>query len=110
MDVACALLAISYILFDVLDLDGSNTCRFVARTSRLNNTVAEVTSEIQIDDSQEPTDLRLDRRLLPAHLSNAFAELHRLNTLPIRLTATARSHGDRGCRPEHPVTDPSPDH
>src|SRR5262245_19757223 len=109
-DVACALLAISYVLFDVLDLDGSNTCRFVARTNRLNNVVAEVTSEIQIDDSQELTDLRLDARLHPAHLSTEFTGLHQPNTLAIPLTKTARSHGDRGCRPDHPVTDLSPDH
>ena len=108
-DIVCTLLVIFYVLFDVLDLDGSDTCRVVAQTVH-SAMVAEADSEFQIDDSLKTIDPRSDPVLLPAHLSSEFTGPHQVEALAFPLSAIARSHGDRGCRPELSATDASPYH
>ena len=103
------MLIVFYILFDVLDLDGSGTCRVVAQANH-SGLVAETDSEFQIDDSLELRDLRIDPALLPAHLSREFTAPRQAEALAFPLSVSARSHGDRGCRPEHPAANVSPDH
>ena len=107
-DIVCVLLVFFYILFDVLDLDDSNTCRVVAQTDH-SAMVAETDSEFR-DDYLELIDQRIDLPLLPVHLSSEFIGPHQLEALTFPLSAIARSHGDRGCRPEPSATDASPYH
>lgn len=108
-DIVCALLVVFYILFEVLDLDGSDTYRVVAQTAH-TAMVAEADSEFQIDDSLELRDLRIAPRLIAAHLSRQFTEPLQVTAWAFPLFASERSHGGRGCHPEPTSTDAAPDH
>ena len=108
-DIVCALLVVFYILFEVLDLDGSDTYRVVAQTVH-SAMLAEADSEFRIDDSLELRDLRINPRLIAAHLSSQFIEPHQVTALTFPLSGCDRYHGGRGCHPEPPSTDAAPDH
>jgi hypothetical protein len=108
-DIVCALLVVFYILFEVLDLDGSDTYRVVAQTVH-SAMLAEADSEFRIDDSLELRDRRINPRLIAAHLSSQFTEPLQVTVFAFPLTVSDRSHGDRGCRPEQTTTGAAPDH
>jgi hypothetical protein len=91
--VVSILLVFSYILFDVLDLDGSNIHRLPAPAKR-TVIVAVVPSGTQIN-SFEDSELRNDFTLLVADRSGLDVRPSRAKGLSSSALGTARSHGYR---------------
>jgi hypothetical protein len=90
----CILLVFAYVLFDVLDLDGSNFSRLLATVERAA-IVAEVPDAVPLNYSPEKSESCGDTSLFFPDLSGSYArpcwaELLRASTL-----GTARSHGYR---------------
>jgi len=108
-DVACALLVVFYVLFDVLDLDGSNACR-IANHQDHSAMVGETDADFRLDDSLELTSSQSAVFLLVGQNSNELTSPRRTKGSAFPLSSAGRSHGDRGCRPEQTATDTSPDH
>jgi hypothetical protein len=108
-DVACALLVIFYILFDVLDLDGSDTCR-IANHGDHSAMVGETDADSRLDDSLELTSSQSAINPLVGQNSNEFTRPRRAKASAFSLSGAGGSHGDRGCRPELTATDASPYH
>jgi hypothetical protein len=108
-DVACALLVIFYILFDVLDLDGSNVCRIGVHRD-YSAMVGEADADFRLNDSLKLTSSQSAVIPLVGQNSIEFADSRRAKASAFPLSVAGRSHGDRGCRQEHTATDTSPDH
>ena len=108
-DVACALLVIFYILFDVLDLDGSNVCRIGVHRD-YSAMVGEADADFRLDESLKLTSSQSAVFPLVGQNSNELTSPRRTQASALALSVAVRSHGDRGCRPEHTATDTSPDH
>ena len=105
--VVCALLVFSYILFDVLDLDGSNFSRLLATVERAA-IVAEVPDAVPLNYSPEKSESRGDTSLFFPDQSGSYtrpcwSELLRASTL-----GTARSHGYRVGLARNSLSDSSP--
>jgi hypothetical protein len=104
--VLSILLVFFNILFDVLDLDGSNFLRLLAPVKR-TVTVAVVPSGTQINYSFEHSELR-DIALLLANRSRLNAGLPRAEVLSSSPLGTARSHGYRVGLARNSLPDSSP--
>jgi hypothetical protein len=90
----CVLLVFSYILFDVLDLDGSNFSRLLATVERAA-IVAEVPDAIPLNYSPEKSESWGDTSLLFANRSGLYGWPHWAQLLRASPLGTARSHGYR---------------
>jgi hypothetical protein len=105
-DVGFAFLLIFYVLFDVLDVDGSNICRITIDGH--HPVLTGIESDIRSDDLVES---------IGAH--SAPIVIHRLvghsppspaTHLLLPLSPSTRFHGDRGCRSDADASDAPPDH
>ena len=105
--VVSMLLVFSYILFDVLDLDGSNIHRLPAPAKR-TVIVAVVPSGTQINYSSEQSELRGDNSLLFADRSAECSRPPWAELLRASLLGTARSHGYRVGLARNSLPDSSP--
>jgi hypothetical protein len=92
--VVCALLVFSYILFDVLDLDGSNFSRLLATVERAA-IVAEVPDAIPLNYSPEKSEIWGDTSVLFTDQSGRCARLCWIELSRASPLGTARSHGYR---------------
>ena len=92
--IVCVLLVFSYILFDVLDLDGSNFSRLLAAVER-TAIVAEVPDAIPLNYSAEKSESWGDTSLLSTEQSGLYARLCWTELLRASRLGTARSHGYR---------------
>lgn len=101
------LLLFSYILFDVLDLDGSSIHRLPAPAKR-TVIVAVVPSGTQINYSFEHSEPRDGIALLFADRSRLNAWLPRAEVLSSSPLGTARSHGYRVGLARNSLPDSSP--
>src|SRR5881392_4441752 len=90
--VACMLLVFSYILFDVLDLDGSNLPRLLTLVTRAV-IVGETVAVIDLQDSRKPAAPSRNIELLFTDLFEKCSRLRRQTTASG--LDSARSHGHR---------------
>src|SRR5215831_20009527 len=90
--VVCALLVFSYILFDVLDLDGSNFSRLLATVERAA-IVAEVPDAIPLKYAPEKSEFWGDTSLLFTDQSGLYVRRYCAELLRASAFGTARSHG-----------------
>ena len=102
--VACMLLVFSYILFDVLDLDGSNLPRLLTPVTRAV-IVAETVAVIDLQDSRKPAAPWGSVALLFTDLFEKCSRLRRQTTASG--LDSARSHGHRVGLPRDSVADPA---
>jgi hypothetical protein len=92
--VVCMLLVFSYILFDVLDLDGSNSPSFATPLER-SVIVAEVLPEIQIAYSSDRVERLQNIAVLFADRSREYARFQITKVHRSSLLDSARAHGYR---------------
>src|SRR5215813_4326871 len=90
----CILLVFSYVLFDVLDLDGSNFSRLLATVERAA-IVAEVPDGIRLNCSPEKSEIWGNTALFFPDLSASYARLCWIELSRASPLGTARSHGYR---------------
>ena len=103
----CVLLVFSYILFDVLDLDGSNFPKLLMRVERAV-VVAVVPSTTQLNYSSEESELFGDISVLFADRSAEYSRplwVELLRASPLNKT---RSHGYRVGLARNSLPDSSP--
>jgi hypothetical protein len=105
--VVCALLVFSYILFDVLDLDGSTFARLLATVERAA-IVAEVTDAILLNYSPEKSESWGDTSLLLTDQSGLCARLYWTELLRALPLGATRSHGYRVGLARNSLPDSSP--
>ena len=105
--VVCALLVFSYILFDVLDLDGSNFSRLRATVER-TAIVAEVPDAIPLNCALEKSKSWGDTSLLFTDQSGLYARPYWAALLRASALGTARSHGYRVGLARNSLPDSSP--
>ena len=105
--VVCALLVFSYILFDVLDLDGSNFSRLLATVERAA-IVAEVPDAVPLNYSPEKSESRGDTSLFFPDQSGLYGRLYWTDLLRASPLGTARSHGYRVGLARNSLPDSSP--
>jgi len=103
----CILLVFSYVLFDVLDLDGSNFSRLRATVERAVS-VAEVPDAVPLNYSPEKSESWGNTSLFFPDQSGSYtrpcwSELLRASTF-----GTARSHGYRVGLARNSLSDSSP--
>jgi hypothetical protein len=90
----CVLLVFSYILFDVLDLDGSNFSRLLATVERAA-IVAEVPDAIPLNYSPEKSESGGDTSLLFTDPLGLYARLYWTVLSRASPLGATRSHGYR---------------
>src|SRR5262245_7404007 len=105
--IFCVLLVFSYILFDVLDLDGSNFPKLLMRVERAV-VVAVVPSTTQLNYSSEESELCGDISLLFADRSGEYSRPLWVELLTASPLGTARSHGYRVGLARNSLPDSSP--
>ena len=105
--VVCALLVFSDILFDVLDLDGSNFSRLLATVERAA-IVAEVPDSIPLNYSPKKSESWGDISLLFTDQSGLYARPHWVELLRASTLGTTRSHGYRVGLARNSLPDSSP--
>jgi hypothetical protein len=105
--VLCTLLVFCYILFDVLDLDGSNFSRLLATVERAA-IVAEVPDAIPLNYSPEKSESWGDNSLLFTDQSGLCAQLYRKELLRASPLGATRSHGYRVGLARNSLPDSSP--
>jgi hypothetical protein len=108
-DIVCAFLLIFYVLFDVLDLDGSNVCRIANRQDH-SAMVGEGDAEFRLDNSLELTSSQSAVFPPVGQSPNEFTSPRRAKASAFSLSVAGRSHGDRGCRIETSAAGASPYH
>lgn len=107
INVISILLVFSYILFDILDLDGSSIRRTPAPVKR-TVIVAVVPSETQISYSFERSELRNDFTFFLADRPGLDVRPARAERLRSSALGTARSHGYRVGLARSSLPDSSP--
>jgi hypothetical protein len=105
--VVCALLMFSYILFDVLDLDGSNFSRLRATVER-TAIVAEVPDAITLNYSPEKSESRGDTALLFLDQAGSCTRPYWAELLRASPLGAARFHGYRVGLARNSLPDSSP--
>ena len=103
--IASMLLVFSYILFDVLDLDGSDFPRPRAPVER-NVVVAEVPKEIKQAYLSERTELWVDHSVLVPAMSGESVQVRPTRTLTFSPLDSARTRGYRIALPRSSPSDP----
>jgi hypothetical protein len=107
--MVCALLVIFYVLFDVLDLDGSDFSRLFnsAHQSKLD---AVVRAEAELDISAEQfVPLRAKSDILATNASE-HAQPRSSDNVQFSLLRSARAHGYRQGLARNSPFDAPPDH
>jgi hypothetical protein len=108
--VVCVLTAISYILFDVLDLDGSNFSRLMAPMER-SITVAEAPSATELVGSSELATRRVNiQHTRPTDRFEGLNFSSQTRTFGFSGVDSARSHRYRVDLSRDSIADASPDH
>lgn len=103
--IVCMLLVFSYILFDVLDLDGSDFPRPRAPVER-NVVVAEVPKEIKQAYLPDRTELWVDHSVLVPAMSGESVHVRLTRALTFSPLDSARTRGYRIALPRSSPSDP----
>jgi hypothetical protein len=103
--IVSMLLVFSYILFDVLDLDGSDFPRPRAPVER-NVVVAEVPKEIKQAYLSERTELWVDHSVLVPSVSGESVHVRLARMLTFSPLESARTRGYRIALPRSSPSDP----
>ena len=103
--IVCMLLVFSYILFDVLDLDGSNFPRPRAPVER-NVVVAEVPKDIKQAYLPDETELWVDHLALVPAISGESIHVSLTRALTFSPLDFARTRGYRIALPRSSPSDP----
>ena len=103
--IVCMLLVFSYILFDVLDLDGSDFPRPRAPVER-NVVVAEVPKEIKQAYLPDRTELWVDHSVLVPAMPGGSVQVRLTRTLTFSPLDSARTRGYRIALPRSSPSDP----
>src|SRR5262245_21854635 len=109
VDVTCALLVIFYVLFDVLDLDGSDFSRVFncAHQTKLD-ALARTEAELDVSAKQFVA-VNTSASLLTTDASE-YAQLRRSDNVQFSLLGDARAHGYRMGLARNSPFDAPPDH
>jgi hypothetical protein len=99
------LVVFSYILFDVLDLDGSDFPRPRAPVER-NVVIAEVPKDIKIAYCLDGTEFWVEHSLLVPAISGEAASVRLTRLLAFLPLDSARTHGYRVALPRSSPSDP----
>ncbi len=105
--VVCALAVFSFVLFDILDIDGSDFPSLPIPVER-SVVVAEVPSDTQCHDSPEPAELWGNSSLLFLDRSGEYARLEQTKALRFSPLDSSRAHGYRVGLPRDLLPDFSP--
>ena len=108
-DVACAVLVVFYVLFDVLDLDGSDLTRF-NHTARSTSFQAYMSSELDLDFSSHKLESLNDDSIYFLIPSTAVGNGKWVETSQYSLLNNARDHGYRPGLARNSLPDKSPEH
>ena len=103
----CALLVLSYIFFDVLDLDGSNFPSVVA-PEETTVVVAVMPADAELHDSPEPVAPWGTIPPMFTDSSAKFSWLRRVNVFRFSFLNAARFHGYRAGLARDSLPDSSP--
>src|SRR5262245_49147941 len=103
----CILLVFSYVLFDVLDLDGSNFSRLLATVEKAA-IVAEVPDVIPLKYAPEKSEMWGEISLLFTDQAGSYARPQWAEVLRASTLGTARSHGYRVGLARNSLPDSSP--
>src|SRR5215467_8783797 len=103
--IVCMLVVFSYILFDVLDLDGSDFPRPRAPVER-NVVVAEVPKEIKQAYLSERTELWVDHSVLVPATPDESVHVRLTRMLTFSPLESARTRGYRIALPRSSPSDP----
>ena len=105
--LVCMFVVFSYILFDVLDLDGSDFPRPRAPVER-NVVVAEVLKDIKLIYGFDKADFLAEYSLVPASMSSEPASVRLTDLAAFLPLVCARVHGYRVALPRSSPSDPFP--
>lgn len=105
--VVCMMLVLSYILFNVLDLDGSNFPRLLIPVGR-SVIVAEVPCDVEFVYSLDRAELWKNTSDLSADGSGAYGRLQRTEVPRSSPLDSGRTHGYRVGLPRDSIADLSP--
>jgi len=108
-DVVCSLLVVFYVLFDVLDLDGSDFSR-VFNSAHQPKLDAVVSAETELDVSAKQFLPVSANASLLALDDSEFAQSRRSYKVQFSLLRNARDHGYRPGLARNSLSDKSPDH
>jgi predicted HAD superfamily Cof-like phosphohydrolase len=108
-DVVCSLLVVFYVLFDVLDLDGSD-CSKVFNSAHQPKLDALVSAEAELDVSAKQFVPVSASASLLAPDASEYAQLRRSENVQFSLLRTARAHGYRQGLARNSPSEVSPDH
>jgi len=107
LDVCCALMVISNILFNVLDLDGSDFLRIFNPVEKIT-IIAVVSTEGRLDFSPEKFERRRDGLLSFTDGSGEYGPPHYAEIQNFSQLREARAHGYRVGLARNSVSDSSP--
>ena len=103
--IVCMFVVFSYILFDVLDLDGSDFPRPRAPVER-NVVVAEVPKDIKLVCCLDRTDLWVEQSLLAPAISGEAVSVRLTRLLAFLPLDSPRAHRYRVALPRSSPSDP----
>ena len=106
--ILCALVIVSYILFDVLDIDGSNFAKFLKPSHKTLVSVV-IPVETEFDFASKRNSLSLGAVLAFAALVEN-CPLARIAALPLSALLKSRAHGSLLALARNSLPDSSPDH
>ena len=105
--VFCAMMVTSYILFNVLDLDGSDLSRLFGPVEK-TSIVAVVQLEAELFKSPEPFASHDGILLRVIEQPDKFTSQQHAKLLPFSQLDITRSHGYRASLPRNSLSDSSP--
>jgi hypothetical protein len=108
-DIVCVLLVVFYILFDVLDLDGSDFAK-IFNPPHQSKIEAFVPTETELDVSAKQFVPVSASASLLASAADEYAQLRRSENVQFSLLRTARAHGFRLGLARNSLSDAAPDH
>ena len=109
VDIVCAILVVSYVLFDVLDLDGSDFTKFNHTQNRASIQVY-LPSELEFDFSSHKLEPLGFGAISLVASSTEDVQVKRAESPQYTLLGNARDHGYRPGLARNSLPEKSPDH
>jgi hypothetical protein len=106
--IACTPFILAFIVFNILDLDGSDLIS-LSKNFEISIVVGDVDPKPRTDPSSEALELPNAARILAPALSRNHALLHCAEILKFSLIGIARDHGYRVGLARHSLPNASPD-
>lgn len=109
LHILCALVIVSYILFDVLDVDGSNFAKFLKPAHKTLIGVF-IPAEAEFDFAAKRNSLSLGVAVLAFAALVEDCALPRIAALPLSALIKSRAHGSLLALARNSLPDSAPDH